>query len=432
MNNFDIPTPVGFALDRLHESGFPAYVVGGCVRDHLMHRTPGDYDITTAATPEQTISVFSDCRVVETGLQHGTVTLVRDGMNIEITTYRVDGAYRDGRHPENVTFTDDLAEDLCRRDFTVNAMAYSPENGIIDLHGGMRDLEDKTISCVGSAEKRFREDGLRILRALRFAAVLDFALDAECADAVHRLSPLLSAISRERIYAELTKLLSGVAAPRILREYHDVFALLFDLGRGSLDTRPTAARLLRMRGFVEDYGTAFEIDKRAMGYALLFSEVDEGDCRRLMQSLKPSRDERSAVELLHRFGGMPETFSDEGATAPTVYAVKRLMNVGGEYFPDSVAVYKYSCGTMDETTAAEVVRIACEVRGSGACVRLAELTVSGEDMVQLGLRGAEIGRELKRLLDLVMRDVLPNEREVLLAEVGAVGREQSEKVGETL
>ncbi|MBO5258030.1 MAG: polynucleotide adenylyltransferase, partial [Clostridia bacterium] len=194
MNNFFIPAPVLFALDRLHGAGYHAYVVGGCVRDFLMGRTPGDYDVTTSAKPEQTLAVFADCRVVETGLQHGTVTLVRDGMNIEITTYRVDGVYLDGRHPEQVTFTDDLAEDLCRRDFTVNAMAYSPEAGVIDNHDGLADMKNRVISCVGNAEQRFSEDGLRILRALRFSSVLDFTPDDECSAGVRTLAPLLDKI----------------------------------------------------------------------------------------------------------------------------------------------------------------------------------------------------------------------------------------------
>ena len=171
-----LPQPVRDVISRLQDSGFSAYAVGGCVRDSLMGRTPGDYDVTTSARPDDMRRCFADWRVLETGLRHGTVTVVRGGMQIETTAYRIDGVYADHRHPTGVTFTDSLEEDLSRRDFTVNAMAYSDRDGIVDRFGGQRDLRDRIIRCVGEPEKRFQEDGLRILRAMRFAAVLDFTV----------------------------------------------------------------------------------------------------------------------------------------------------------------------------------------------------------------------------------------------------------------
>lgn len=424
MNKFEIPEAVLFALDRLHRSGYEAFVVGGCVRDFLMGRTPGDYDVTTSAKPERIIKVFADCRVVETGLKHGTVTLVYGGMNIEITTYRVDGVYRDGRHPESVSFTSDLDEDLCRRDFTVNAMAYSPDVGVIDRHGGLSDMENRVISCVGSAEKRFTEDGLRILRALRFSSVLDFTPDTDCSEAVHRLSSLLDKISRERIYAEMTKLLRGIAAPRILRDYPDVFERLF---AGLSDTSKNAVRISRLREFFDsvDVGefvslarpTAKEID--ALNYALLFADETDDVCRRFMQSLKPSREERDAALAIHRYGNEAGTFADG---ADLSYSVKKLMNAGGDTFPVRVAAYKYSCGCMSAVEAVAVIREVGAVIRDGVCVRLDALCVSGGDLMELGIRGAEIGRTLNLLLDGVMRGSFPNEREVLLAEIEKGGR----------
>ena len=204
--NFSVPSPALFVLNRLHEAGYPAYLVGGCVRDALMGRTPGDYDVTTAARPDDMLRVFSDCRVVGTGLKHGTLTVVRERMNIEVTTYRVDGVYSDGRRPDSVSFADRLSDDLSRRDFTVNAMAWAPGSpeaggGLTDLFGGRADLENRIIRCVGRAGERFSEDGLRILRALRFASVLRFSCDPECAAAVRSMAPMLDKISRERIYA---------------------------------------------------------------------------------------------------------------------------------------------------------------------------------------------------------------------------------------
>ncbi len=405
---FYIPAPVLFALDRLHAAGYPAYVVGGCVRDFLMGRTPGDYDVTTAAKPEQTLDVFADCRVVETGLQHGTVTLVRDGMNIEITTYRVDGVYLDGRHPEGVTFTVDLAEDLCRRDFTVNAMAYSPDEGVIDCHGGLADMENRVISCVGSAEKRFSEDGLRILRAMRFASVLDFTTDDECDRAVHKLAELLDKISRERIYVELTKLLGGFAAPRILRQYAEIVARILPGLPG--DAAVSAADFIEnLRRFCRNNEIDVEKSERdALHYALLFAPVDEKTCRRLMQSLKPSRDELRGAESVQKYGNA------ETADEDFSYAVKLLMKAGGDGFPKQVALYKYAVGTMDEGDALRMIRTAEELCASGACVRLAGLRLTGNDLMAIGFRGAEIGQTLNLLLDRVMRKELPNDADILL------------------
>lgn len=410
MNNFFIPAPVLFALDRLHGAGYHAYVVGGCVRDFLMGRTPGDYDVTTSAKPEQTLAVFADCRVVETGLQHGTVTLVRDGMNIEITTYRVDGVYLDGRHPEQVTFTDDLAEDLCRRDFTVNAMAYSPEAGVIDYHDGLADMKNRVISCVGNAEQRFSEDGLRILRALRFSSVLDFTPDDECSAGVRTLAPLLDKISRERIYVELTKLLGGIAAPRILRGYPDIIARILP-GLTEASAEQTAGRIERLRKFRETY--EIPLDKKAadaLHYVLLFADADAKLCRRLMQSLKPSRDELSAVESVQKYGNAPETFAEK----PLDYAVKLLMKAGGDDFPKRIALYRQALGTMDDMTAQTVIHTAEELREAGACVRLAELAVTGRELMPLGFAGPALGKTLNALLDRVMRGELANEREILL------------------
>ncbi|MGN1345493.1 MAG: CCA tRNA nucleotidyltransferase [Eubacteriales bacterium] len=408
--DFPLPEAAAFALDRLHAAGYHAYVVGGCVRDFLMGRTPGDYDITTSARPEQTLAAFSDCRMVETGLKHGTVTLVRGGMNIEITTYRVDGVYLDGRHPENVTFTDDLAEDLCRRDFTVNAMAYSPSAGIVDYHGGADDIRKHIISCVGSAEKRFSEDGLRILRALRFASTLDFSPDTECSTAIRSLSGLLDLISRERIDAELTKLLAGAAAPRILRSYPEVVARVLP-GLEPASVVRTADCLERARAFLTACRvTPEKAEETALNYALLFADADGNVCREQMRSLKPSRDGLRAVERLHAYR-LPDTVPEK---ADDPYAAARRMKEGGAGFPAVTAAYQYALGLLCESAAAQILRTTEELRASGACVCLADLRVSGRDLTELGLRGKAVGQTLDVLLDRVMRGELANERAALL------------------
>ena len=223
--NSQVPAPAREALSRLEAAGFAACLVGGCVRDSFLGRVPGDWDVTTSALPEQTETVFAGERIIETGLKHGTVTVLLEGLPLEITTFRRESGYADHRHPDAVAFTPSLEEDLARRDFTINAMAWSPARGLADPLGGRVDLEKRIIRCVGEPRARFDEDALRILRALRFAAQLDFAIDPATAEAAFALKDTLALVSRERIAAELTKLLCGPAVRRIVREYWPILAL---------------------------------------------------------------------------------------------------------------------------------------------------------------------------------------------------------------
>ena len=224
----NIPDHIIPVLDSLEGAGYEAYLVGGCVRDRARGKEPNDYDVTTNAKPHEMQEVFRNYRVIETGLKHGTLTVVSDGECVEVTTYRIDGEYADNRHPTSVSFTDDVTLDLSRRDFTVNAMAYSRALGLCDPFGGMDDLKRRMIVCVGSPTERFSEDGLRILRALRFASVLEFAIDIDTANAIHDMKELLRGISKERIYTELRKLLSGGHASEIMREYSDVLSVCIE------------------------------------------------------------------------------------------------------------------------------------------------------------------------------------------------------------
>ena len=200
-----VPKHAQEILEQLNNHGFEAYVVGGCVRDSLLHRVPGDWDITTSARPEQVKAIFG--HTIDTGLQHGTVTIMRDKVGYEVTTYRIDGEYEDGRHPKEVEFTSNLLEDLKRRDFTINAMAYNPKEGLVDAFEGIRDLKEKRIRCVGNALERFTEDALRILRAIRFSAQLGFSIEESTWEAIKVIAPNLIHVSKERIQVELTKLL---------------------------------------------------------------------------------------------------------------------------------------------------------------------------------------------------------------------------------
>lgn len=404
-----IPAPVIYVMDKLERAGYTAYAVGGCVRDHLMGRIPGDYDVTTSAKPEEMQKVFASDRVVETGLKHGTLTIVKDGMNVETTTYRIDGTYDDGRHPDSVTFTDRLDDDLCRRDFTINAMAYNPVRGIVDLWEGREDLGNRTIRCVGCAKERFSEDGLRILRALRFASVLDFSLDEECAAGVRDLKHLLDRISRERIYAELTKLLGGAGASRILAEYPEVIAhVLPHLEKdGVLRTAEFigADEVLVKNGYPKN---------PALRYALLFSSLDGKQTADAMNSLKPSRDEKNAVLAFAKY-------RDQGISADP-YTVRCRMRDVSDEFPEELARYLSVTGEISRDMLCAVRKIAHEIIEKDECRRVSGLAVNGQDMMSLGLKGKVIGDTLSRLLDAVMQGTLENTRAALMnaAETRAV------------
>ncbi len=397
MQNFTmpLPAPVSFVLQRLEDAGYHAYCVGGCVRDSIMGVTPKDYDVTTSAKPHEMQTVFSDCRVVETGLKHGTLTVVIDGMNIEVTTYRIDGTYDDGRHPDSVTFTDKLSDDLCRRDFTINAMAYSPERGLVDLYGGCEDIEKRTVRCVGRAVERFSEDGLRILRALRFASVLEFTPDGECSEAVHELKHLLDKISRERIYVELTKLICGGGASRIMEQYPDVIA--YALGIPS-ECITRGAEIIRAD---EDGGVAVP----AMRYAAMLDLLSENEGKEVFASLKPSRDEARAVGLYLKHRGM----TDFGE-----YSMLKLMGKTTDDFPAELARYEYICGRMGQDHADAAVELCRKLTRENKPRRVSDLKINGTDLMSLGLSGRAIGQTLDALLDMVIRGEVENERESLV------------------
>jgi len=222
----EIPEKINNIINIYEQNGFEAYCVGGSIRDSVMGIEIGDWDITTSALPQETKELFKDEKIIETGIKHGTVSIIKDHEAVEVTTFRIDGEYSDNRHPEQVSFTRNLSEDLKRRDFTVNALAYSHRTGLVDLYGGLSDIEEKIIRTVGNAEDRFNEDGLRIMRALRFAATLGFTIEEETKKAIHKQKDLLKNISVERISVELTKLLMGNNAFNILMDFPDVFSVL--------------------------------------------------------------------------------------------------------------------------------------------------------------------------------------------------------------
>ena len=430
-----IPPYAQTALDRLTAAGYESWLVGGCVRDLLLGRTPGDYDVCTAALPAETEAVFTGERLIETGLKHGTVTVILEGKPLEITTYRVDGGYTDARHPDKVTFTRSLREDAARRDFTVNAMAYHPDRGLWDGFGGQEDLKRRIIRCVGDPETRFREDGLRILRAIRFASVLGFDLEQETGKAVRSTAHLLEKIAPERLSVELSKLLLGPGAGESLRNYSEVLGVFlpelppmagfdqrnvhhcFDLlghTAAAVDAAPPDL-LLRLTMLLHDIGKpeTFSIGEDGQGHFYGHAKRSVELADDILRRLRYPNRVRERVLTLIRYHDTP--------LAPEPKQVRRWLNrLGEEAFFQLIEVHKAdtlalapACRervkTLDETAA-----LARSVLAETPCLTLRDLAVNGHDLMALGIRGPILGKTLNRLLDRVLEGTLDNSRDALL------------------
>ncbi len=441
MTQFSItpPAPVQTALDMLCAAGFEAYIVGGCVRDALRDTAPHDWDCTTNAKPQEICECFRGFHVIETGLQHGTVTVVIEHNPIEITTFRIDGVYADHRRPDSVTFTDSLTDDLARRDFTVNAMAYHPARGLIDPFHGADDLQSGLIRCVGNPKDRFDEDGLRILRAMRFASVLDFAVDPQTAEAIHTQKHLLHHISAERIDTELTKLLCGTAAERVLTDFADVlFTVLpelepmhgFDQRNPHHDydvythtLKAVAAcppePVLRWAALLHDTGKphTFTEDERGghfYGHAAVSAEI----AKRALKAMKCDRKRYDRVLLLVEKHDMVMNGTEK--------QLKRLVRqIGEEAAEQLLLLHKADVTAQAACHRAERIEesdrllgVLAALREADACMSLKQLAVSGGDLLALGIpQGKAVGQMLNRLLEAVMDGSLPNERDALLAYI---------------
>lgn len=402
---FELPRPVEGALKRLEDAGFAAYVVGGCVRDQVLGMTPHDFDICTAALPEEMKRIFRGDRVIETGMQHGTLTVVLDGMPLEITTFRLDGEYLDGRHPASVQFTDRVEEDLSRRDFTINAMAYSPARGLQDPFGGRADCLAGIVRCVGEPEKRFHEDALRILRALRFSARLGFPIEENTARAVRDGRAMLEKISRERIAAELTGLLLGGGAGRVLVAFPDVLCAALPL-RDVTDSPDWPVTVRRVDAAPRD---------EALRWTALLWDLPGSAAREILKGLKmPTR-------IIETVGSLVDT---RDMPLRTDNIREALMRMGPDRLRQLILAQAASqCAACPEKNAdihanaltlqAEADRLIRE----NACFTLGQLAVGGRDMAALGLRGQAIGAALNALLLRVVRGEIPNERDALLAAV---------------
>ncbi|MDO4837249.1 MAG: HD domain-containing protein [Clostridia bacterium] len=433
-----LPPNVERILTLLNRAGYKAYVVGGCVRDALLSKAPKDWDICTSALPDEMERVFQDFRVVETGLKHGTLTVVLDGVPYEITTFRVDGAYTDHRHPDGVTFVTDVREDLARRDFTVNAMAYHPAEGLIDAFGGREDLRRKVIRCVGQPEERFREDALRILRALRFASVYGFTIDEETAEAAHALKETLSLVAAERIRAELGKMLCGQGCGDILRTDRDILGQIlpqltpmfdfpqcspyhrFDVWEHtvrSVENVP-ATEVLRFTMLLHDAGkpATFTWDETGVGHFYGHAACSEKIAEAVMTRLRMDKATAQRVMLLVKH-------HDINLTTDSRLLKRRLNQFGEEALRQLIDVQeadqlaKGTCDPAEIRASAAALRQALdELLASAPCFTLKDLAVNGRDIAALGAKGSAIGDVLQHLLSCVMDDILPNEKDPLLQE----------------
>lgn len=414
MERITIPNAAELIISRLEEHGFEAYVVGGCVRDSIMGITPHDWDICTSALPEQIIEVFSDMKVIPTGLKHGTVTVVIAGSEFEVTTYRTDGEYTDNRHPEAVEFVKDLKLDLMRRDFTINALAYNHKSGIIDYFNGVEDIHNKVIRCVGNPNDRFSEDALRIMRAIRFATRFGFEIEQETRKALFIHQSLLRNISAERINSELTKTLQHITFETNVGLLVDMMTLLTEVVPefGGCDIQKISVRLLRSISDIE------------VRLALLF-DFDNNDLENVLYRLRFSNDLSKSVTTIVKYGRrimndrnqleiVKESISCNEYNKTDYYEVRLLHDVGHKLSTWSI-LYTYSFFDKDDNDNQDILRalflktIRCEIP-----YRLADLQVKGNDLISLGYNGKEIGNVLNTLLDMVMRQTVPNDRDKLI------------------
>lgn len=390
MFRMHLPDDVNFIIDRMRECGYSAHVVGGSVRDSLIGRELGDFDITTDALPNETKAVFSNYRTVDTGIKHGTVTLVLGDVPYEITTYRIDGDYKDNRHPDEVTFTASLTEDLARRDFTVNAMAYAPDTGLVDPFGGQDDAKRRIIRAVGDPYKRFDEDALRILRALRFASVLSFDIEENTARAAAELSKRLASISKERVYTELKKLISGANAYEVITSHSGVLASALEgLELGRLPERERFERA--------DFLT------RLSALIYLNSENHTDVAGKILTALKTDKYTRThTVATLEAY---------EGARLTCEREVLRLLAQYGEEVVRSAIKLGILLGRFTDKES-DLLRTALD---SGKPYTVAMLDIRGNDLLPLGIKGEDVGATLRMLLYAVIDGEVQNEKNALLS-----------------
>lgn len=420
-----MPYEAEWIIDNIRSHGYEAFIVGGCVRDAVLGRIPGDWDITTSAKPEQVKEIFG--KTVDTGLKHGTVTIIKHGSGYEVTTYRIDGEYLDGRHPETVEFTPDLREDLKRRDFTINAMAYSHETGIVDEFECMEDLKRRVIRCVGCAKDRFTEDALRILRAVRFAAQLDFVIEDETYKAIAEIAPNLVHVSKERIQVELTKLLlsdhpekiwmvdaTGIA-DYVTSGFPEVFERELERenshNAGENETPGTSGCLVdgASRDALKEcwIGLAALPADKSHRWAGFLRHMTAEQAVKILRGLKLDNDTIGNVKNM--------IMAFQAPLAVDKVEIRRLLSRVTEYqFLGAMQLKKLD---GDETVPG-ILRLFEEIKEAGDCVSLKQLAVNGGDLLAKGLeKGKQIGDGLMYLLNLVLEKPELNKKDILLEKI---------------
>ena len=395
-------------LDTLHAAGYAAYAVGGCVRDSLLGRTAHDWDLCTSALPQQVMELFGAEQCIPTGLQHGTVTIKYGGRLYETTTFRTEGSYTDGRHPDAVQFVPDVREDLARRDFTINAMAYNEAEGLVDPFGGQKDLQNGLLRAVGEPQQRFTEDALRILRLYRFAARFGFALDAATARAARQLAPHLDCISAERIQEELAKLLAApqpgaYLEPAVLAVVlPELTPAALDAAKPVVDACPAGEKNLPVR------------------WAALLGALGETDTRRVLKRLRCSNAciEETAVLVRETAG---EGVSEEKAPVHVPVharevAIRQLLGRYGLCTVERLCALCAALQPQNAPACALAAQRARQLEADGVCCRVSQLAVNGRDLMAAGIpAGPALRRVLEALLDGVIRAEYPNEKPALLA-----------------
>lgn len=442
-----LPEKVNKIITILQEHGYETYAVGGCVRDSILGRIPEDWDITTSALPEETKRIFA--HTVDTGIEHGTITVLFRGECFEVTTYRVDGKYEDSRHPTEVTFTRNLKEDLLRRDFTINAMAYNDKNGLVDLFGGIEDLNNKILRCVGNAKERFSEDALRILRGIRFAAQLEFKIEEETRYGMRCLAPNLKNISAERIQAELVKMLTS-EHPELIQDAYELGITkefipefdclmetdqetphhMYNVGEHTIHAMSNirADKILRLTMLFHDMGKpAFKtIDETGRAHFKKHAMESEKITKQILRRLKFDND------TLHKVSRLV-FYHDYRMPAEAKNVRCAMSRIGEELFPYYLEVRRADVLAQSMYKREEKIKnlddiekIYYEIVAAGHCVTLKALEVTGNDLIEAGMKpGKEIGEKLRELLEMVIERPEMNKREILLGVLEQEGQGKS-------
>ena len=423
------------AVKMLKDCGFEAFLIGGSVRDYIMSMPIGDIDITTSATPTEVEEVFKDFRVIETGIKHGTVTVLIDSEPIEITTYRSESTYSDNRHPDSVTFSKTLKDDVVRRDFTMNAIAFDFKEGFVDLVDGMNDIDNKIIRCIGDAQTRFREDALRILRALRFSAVLGFSIEENTALAIHKCKDLLKNISAERIQIEFSKLICGKNAYNVLQEYADVICVfipeieesigfeqinrhhIYDVYTHSLKALEQSKNELHIRLalFLHDIGKPFvaHFDEKGEQHYYSHPKKSAELTEKILTRLRFDNDTKEKVLTLVRMHDTPIMLDKEDS--PSKKRLKRILSqIGVDLTYDLVEIKRCDNSSQNpEYYRGDVFYKATydmldEIINGDECFSIKDLKINGNDLIAIGFKGKDIGKALQKCLDGVIAEKVQN------------------------